>query len=357
MMDQLLLAQAERYPHLQCQDCIKALYQAEWGCEHLLKDVEGIRSYLAREWEATPANAAMPLTEPLGDNFCRLHIAAAKAQGLDEETLFRLFLRSAAVRVGDAAHFQAALDGIQALAGKGELPFSGVEAAKRLEEYRAQGCPSLHHSEVFRQHYHPAYRVISAQWIQLLPILLRIDALCREKEPVLVAIEGCCASGKTTLAARLGALYGAPVLHMDDFFLQPHQRTPERLAQPGGNVDAERFLEEVLTPLMRHEAFGYRPYDCSTQSLQEKVYVEAAPLVFVEGSYSLHPMLAHAYDLKIFMQIDPALQQERILRRNGEEMLKRFISTWIPLENRYFEATDVQSRCDMTVSNACASLF
>ena len=73
-------------------------------------------------------------------------------------------------------------------------------------------------------------------------ICTRIDALILQKPHVLIAIDGPAASGKTTLAARLEKRYGADVLHMDDYFLQPHQRTPDRYAEPGGNVDRERFF-------------------------------------------------------------------------------------------------------------------
>jgi len=61
-------------------------------------------------------------------------------------------------------------------------------------------------------------------------LCMRIDALLRRKTGVLIAIDGPAASGKTTLAERLASRYGAAVLHMDDYFLQPHQRTPERYA-------------------------------------------------------------------------------------------------------------------------------
>ena len=66
------------------------------------------------------------------------------------------------------------------------------------------------------------------------------------KHPFLIAIDGMCGSGKTTLANYLAKELNASLFHMDDFFLQPHQRTPERLADPGGNVDYERFKAEVL---------------------------------------------------------------------------------------------------------------
>ena len=76
-------------------------------------------------------------------------------------------------------------------------------------------------------------------------ILARIDALLSRQDRVIVAIEGSCGSGKTTLAALLAKHRDCNVFHMDDFFLRPHQRTPERFAQPGGNVDYERFREEI----------------------------------------------------------------------------------------------------------------
>lgn len=46
----------------------------------------------------------------------------------------------------------------------------------------------------------------------------------RENTPILIAIDGRCASGKTTLAAMVQKLYGSKncdVLHMDDFFFAP----------------------------------------------------------------------------------------------------------------------------------------
>ena len=81
--------------------------------------------------------------------------------------------------------------------------------------------------------------------------------------PVKIAIEGGSASGKTTLSKQLAALYDCSVLHMDDFFLQAHQRTPERYAEVGGNIDRERFLQEVLGPLRNGQTIRYRKFNCS----------------------------------------------------------------------------------------------
>ena len=175
----------------------------------------------------------------------------------------------------------------------------------------------------------------------------RIDVLTAQKRHVLVAIDGPAASGKTTLAARLASRCGAQVLHMDDYFLQPHQRTPQRYAQPGGNVDRERFFEEALLPLSRGERYMRRRFDCGSMTLLEGEWAEPGALTIVEGSYSMHPALAPHYDLRVLLRVDKATQSARILERNGEEKHRQFIERWIPLEKRYFEETHIEERCDM----------
>ena len=181
-------------------------------------------------------------------------------------------------------------------------------------------------------------------------LCMRIDALLRRKTGVLIAIDGPAASGKTTLAERLASRYGAAVLHMDDYFLQPHQRTPERYAEPGGNVDRERFLSEALLPLSRGEAYTQRRFDCGSMTLLEGETVQPAALTIVEGSYSLHPVLAPYYDLRVLLDISPEKQSARILARGGEEKHRQFMARWVPLENRYFAYTKIEERCDMRLA-------
>lgn len=165
----------------------------------------------------------------------------------------------------------------------------------------------------------------------------RIDALMEEKELVLVGIDGKCTSGKTTMAGQLAQCYDCNVFHMDDFFLRPEQRTAERFAEIGGNVDYERFLEEVLQPLKSGKAFSYRPFDCATMSLSEPICVQPKKLNIIEGTYSFHPYFAQPYDLKIMLDVDPELQRQRILERPAF-LHQKFFEHWIPMENRYFDA-------------------
>ena len=179
-------------------------------------------------------------------------------------------------------------------------------------------------------------------------IRTKIDELLKLKERVIVAIDGPCASGKTTLAGKLAELYDCNVLHMDDFFLRPEQRTPERFARPGGNVDSERFREEVLVPLTAGKAFFYRPFDCATFKLAAPVSVIPKKLTIVEGSYSNHPDFGNPYDLKIFLTVAPELQRRRILERPAF-LHRQFFEEWIPMENRYFDTFQIQQTCDLSL--------
>ena len=182
-------------------------------------------------------------------------------------------------------------------------------------------------------------------------IAARISALLETRPRAIAAIDGNCCAGKTTLAQRLRQRLGATVFHMDDYFLQPQMRSFERLQTPGGNVDAERFLREVLLPLSRGERVLYARYDCKTDRLLEPVTVEPGAICIVEGAYSLHPLLAPYYDLKIFCRVDPALQLERIRKRNGFSQVAVFQNRWIPLENSYFDAYQIEQNCDLVIDS------
>ena len=180
-------------------------------------------------------------------------------------------------------------------------------------------------------------------------LIFAIRRLLSQKERVIVAIDGRCGSGKTTLAAALQRQLHCSVFHMDDFFLRPEQRTEERLAVPGENVDHERFLEEVLLPLRSGQPVTYRPFSCAQQQLGSPVTTEPGQLTIVEGAYACHPDLWAYYDLRVFLTVDPETQMQRILRRSGPEKAQQFRSRWIPLEEKYFKAFDVQARCDMCI--------
>ena len=183
---------------------------------------------------------------------------------------------------------------------------------------------------------------------RLISVQNAIQQLLSEKETIIVAIDGNCTAGKTTLANQLAANYDCNIFHMDDFFLRPEQRTVERFAEIGGNVDYERFNEEILLPLKSGKPFFYRPFDCSIFQLTDPVAVNPKKLNIIEGTYSLHPYFGKVHDLKILLTITTELQRERILQRPAF-LHKRFFEEWIPMENRYFDGFGIPEKCDLVI--------
>lgn len=168
------------------------------------------------------------------------------------------------------------------------------------------------------------------------------------KEQILVAIDGSCASGKSTLAGKLAKAMDCNLFRVDDFFLRPEQRTKERLTEVGGNVDYERFYREVLKPLKTGAAFSYRPFDCRTGLLAEPVAVQPKRINIIEGSYSQHPYFGEVYDLTVFLTVSPDVRDRRI-RQRLPMLQKKFFQDWIPMEQRYFETFSIQQKADLIV--------
>lgn len=166
-----------------------------------------------------------------------------------------------------------------------------------------------------------------------------------EKQRILIAIDGSCTSGKSTLGKALKAEFDCNLFHVDDYFLRPQQRTAERLSEVGGNVDYERFYREVLMPLKTNTAFAYRPNDCRT-GLLEEVSVQPKRINIIEGSYSHHPYFGNIYDLRVFLEVNPEIRAQRI-RCRLPMLQKKFFSDWIPMEQKYFETFSIREKADM----------
>lgn len=341
-MKEILRAHFQKYPEMQPQDAVKLCFQSEFGGGHMIPSKERALARLTDEIEQTPQTDGT-LLEDIG-GYYRLYLRSMQNSGLRPETLNGLFCYTAAHACGTKEGFAQKLEALEEITNEGGAPFAPGDLAQYLAEYRAQGSPVVSHTPHYREHYSPAYRLVPRETARLLPLLCAIDKVLCEKGTVCVGIDGMCGAGKSTLAAVLQQVYDAQLMHMDDYFLPFARKTPERLAEPGGNVDYERFYEEVAR-VPPGEAICYRAFDCSTGALGEPVNVPAAPVRIVEGSYALHPYFGDIYDVRAWISVTPEMQRERILHRNGPEMLRRFVEKWIPMENHYAQANSLPRGC------------
>ena len=342
---ELITSLLERYPEAEPRDIFKFLFQSAFGCEHLVKSEECAKKYIEIEYLEGEKNE-LPLYEELDGEYVRVNLNCLD-MGLTTATLAKLFTLSAKNEAEGREKLLEKLSAVEEMLDEVKLPFDREAYAKELAQWREAGYPAVRHSDRFRSRYSPSYRVISKSFAQYIPLLTELDRRLL-KGPVTLAVEGGSASGKTTLSSLLEKLYSARTVHMDDFFLRPEQRTPERLAEIGGNVDRERFIAEALSGLLSGGPITYRPYDCTAGALADPITLEPKPLTVVEGVYSTHPEIERYYDLSVLLDIPEDIQRERVEKRNPT-LAHRFFSEWIPMEEVYFSATNIQSRIDLVI--------
>lgn len=343
---QSLIMHYQKYPRLQIQDIFKYIYQSSFGCEHMVSSLKTSTDSIRSEIDNTFAYDG-PLVEHLDGLYSRVHLSYLN-HGLSAETLGKLFLKSSKTEPDGKSDLENKLNIVKDLVCANKLPFSINELEKSAQEWQSNGYPPLHHSDIFRKEYKPSYRVIANKYVPFLTLFAKLDKMLKNDSKI-VAIDGGSASGKTTLGEMLKEIYDCTVFHTDDFFLRPEQRTPERYAEIGGNIDRERFLEEILIPLSKNQPVFYRRFDCSTMTLAPFTKVIPEKLVVIEGTYSMHPEFENYYDFSIFMDISPKLQKTRIAKRNSPQVAAQFYNNWIPLEQIYFSNMHTKNRCDMSI--------
>ncbi|WHH60071.1 hypothetical protein [Petroclostridium sp. X23] len=348
----LLFRQYELYPKMQIQDIIKLIYQNEFAGGHLVESEDDSLRKLQDEYrslEQLSSNRKLSddVFENIGNNLCRFHLTALKYNDISLKTINRFFISTANSIHGSIQSFEEKLDVLRQCCKEGLLPYSveGLEAY--LCSYKKKGYLPVSHSEIYRADYSPAYRIVRSEYCDFFDVFCRIDSLMKSKDKINIAIEGNSGAGKSTLALLIGNVYESNIFHMDDFFLTPELKTEERLKEIGGNVDYVRFKHEVIDGINSSREFSYHKYDCKQMILGKPVSIIPQKLNIIEGCYCMHPALINNYDLKIFLHIDEKEQSSRILKRNGANMLKRFLCEWIPLENRYFKELNIQEQSDL----------
>lgn len=338
---------AKTYPKMRPADAVKLLYQNEFGGEHLIFDEIATLEYLKKEMQGITPDSR-PAFTPIGNHRSRLELASQTAIALGPELINRIFVYSAS-RKGTKENFNEKIERLRDLVDEGIFSFSSEEFDLFLEKYVASGCPALHHSETYREAYLPAYRVVDSGFARIAELIVRISTLLSRGVPVVVAIDGYAASGKTSAARLLSGVFGASVIHADDFFLPFDMRTKERLQEPGGNFHRERFAAEVLPNLRHGIEFTYGAFNCSNGEI-EPVKVAPSRLTIIEGAYCLHPALGKYADLTVFSPIAGDKQELRILRRDGREMFDKFDRIWIPMEKKYNKTFGIADSCDIVLS-------
>ena len=163
--------------------------------------------------------------------------------------------------------------------------------------------------------------------------------------PLVVAVDGRSAGGKSTAAGRLAeATPGAVVVHTDD------------IAWHHGFFDWDGLLVDgVLDPAARGEAVSFRPPAWVERDREGAVEVPAGTTaVFVEGVGSSRSSLAPWLDATVWVQSDEAQSYRRGIERDvvlGRERAEAvaFWDEWMAHERPFLAADRPWERADVVL--------
>lgn len=173
--------------------------------------------------------------------------------------------------------------------------------------------------------------------------------LARTREPTLdrgrlICVDGPAGSGKTTLAAELAELSGAPVLHMDDMF-EGWDGLPQITSQ----------LESLLRPLAGGRSGTYRRWDWPGNAWAETLVVPPAPLLILEGVGCGSRQVADLITVLAWVEVPYELRMARGLERGGVGVAEHW-RQWAVDEQELFAGELTRQRADVVLDGRVGSL-
>lgn len=311
-----------KYPKMTTQDKIKLIYQEVLGPMHFSQLDDEKALYLIRDELKQPIMENENLYEHIGENYIRMNLFTYNQYGLSMPILVQLF--------NDSLTTDYKLDVLQKYLLKYLTPSD-------LADY---DYTPVNHSDIYKENYFPHYRIINKKHLTLKHKMIQLlNFMNNVPNKSIVALEGRCASGKSTLAEALSPNF--TVIPIDDFFVPEELKTEERLKELGGNIHYElvvstlKDLQKALDENKTH--FTYLAYNCTTKSFYSKE-VKLSDKILFEGVYSSHPIFSEIIKYVAFLDVDKETQMERI---NERKLKDRFINEWIPLEEEYFRRLEI----------------
>lgn len=156
---EILQSHAQRYPLAQPQDFVKLVYQNEFGPGHLIFDGKKTVEYLLEEMERVTPDPTLPLLEDIGNGLVRVNLAALP-EDYPLHSLCTDFIMTASLHRGSMERFREKINLLHIFVAENELAFSHIDFGDFAIPYVNAGCPMVSHSQVYKEAYSPAYRVV-----------------------------------------------------------------------------------------------------------------------------------------------------------------------------------------------------
>lgn len=319
----------KKYPLMTTQDIVKLLYQNHFGPGHFISDIQMVKDYYANELKVinNNNNSIINLYEHIGNNFIRVNMVLFHKHFNDDDLIYYFYNSSKFDYCNNDLKNQF-INQLQNINNDGFL--------------NNYDYTNVHHSSIYNQAYHPHYRVINTKYLSL---EMRIFQLQNYLDNInnfqIIALEGKCASGKSTIINRLKDI---TIIDVDEFFLRKELKTESRLNEIGGNIDYDLY-EECLKKIKPNSKITYTIFDCQTQTYKDKT-ISIGNKVLLVGVYSYHQNVRKYIDKLCYLIVD---EQEQLNRLKQRSLYLRFINEWVPLENKYYDSYDFIANGDIII--------
>ena len=160
------LPQWKTEPDFQIEDAYKWIYQAARGGEHAVPDQAMAQKYLEGEWSALgEPSPDEQIWQPLcaDESIGRINLRPFRAKGGTLDDLLDAFVKSSQKFDNGEANF---IDAWNELGKRLKSKSAGNlrrKDWKRLDrEMKRKNYPAIHHSKIYEESIHPAYRIVTA---------------------------------------------------------------------------------------------------------------------------------------------------------------------------------------------------
>jgi len=170
--------------------------------------------------------------------------------------------------------------------------------------------------------------------------------------PLLVAIDGGSAAGKSVIALLVAAEVSAVIVQGDDFYRTELDWGVMNAAEKAALcIDWRRARKEALEPLLAEKVASWHPFNFATGiGLAEYVVTrKPAPVIILDSIYSANPELADLLDFTVLIDTPSSIRYARHNDREGHDDTE-WHKIWDEAELYYFTKIRRPTSFDLVVS-------
>jgi hypothetical protein len=167
-LSRILTNHLARTPAMQVQDIYKLLYQAALGSEHAAQDEVLARKWLELELLEMGDGPDEPLPDPISPDgqVARIHLRSYIRAGKEPQALLTAFVRTAQEWRGSVETLRGYGKNTAQYAETEKWPLHRAEIETFFAKMEVMEFPAVHHSAIYADFYHPAYRVVATRFLE-----------------------------------------------------------------------------------------------------------------------------------------------------------------------------------------------